>query len=643
MSVDDDQSGESRFDRAIRAVDERRSSLEKDFRIENFVFAERIDPVTSGTLKGIQPTGKMTLIPKAVREAVGRFSRESTPLVFLFSDGIENGGGGEGSEPSSLRTSGGRGGREGHYTLHTIGVGSNLRDNPEFRDIQIIGMEAPAQVSVRNRMTINATIRAIGLDGRVVKAQLFDGQTPLGEQELTLTSTQTGESLSFEHVPTTPGRHTYTIQVEPVAGEALTLNNVRSVTAVVLSKKIRVLYVEGSMRPEYGGITDRFLAKDPDLEFCTLLRTKAGAFTRRSNVDSHETLPESAEDFAKSDVFILGDFDASYWKEGALDHLVERLREGAGLIMIGGSHTLGGGGYAESALAPVAPVDFGPRSIGDVKIPFLPQLTPEGRVHPIFANIVGFFPTQTSSPTIPGLPELNGCSRIVAARPGATVLATLPLQFPGGDHEIEENEKEGGSEADDESGDGDRIVGSVRGESVEMEGGSEGAMPVLAVQPVGEGRFAVFCGDTTRNWQQAPAVLGQESPFIRFWGQMVRWAAGREDSTLSGRTTLLAEVDRPQYALRDPISITATLRAADGEGIANAPVTVKLYRRESVDATTGGLIGDTTGSTIGDKNGTEPEAELTMAPVAGSAGRYTATYHPTGSGWLEIVVSASGL
>ena len=50
---------------------------------------------------------------------------------------------------------------------------------------------------------------------------------------------------------------------------------------------------------------------------------------------------------------------------------------------------------------------------------------------------------------------------------------------------------------------------------------------MLAVQPVGKGRAAVFTSDTTRNWQQVPRAMDQESPFARFWGQMIRWLANR--------------------------------------------------------------------------------------------------------------------
>ena len=43
--------------------------------------------------------------------------------------------------------------------------------------------------------------------------------------------------------------------------------------------------------------------------------------------------------------------------------------------------------------------------------------------------------------------------------------------------------------------------------------------------------------DTTRNWQQAPRALDQESPFSRFWGQTVRWLANRRTSRDRGRAS----------------------------------------------------------------------------------------------------------
>ena len=128
---------------------------------------------------------------------------------------------------------------------------------------------------------------------------------------------------------------------------------------------------------------------------------------------------------------------------------------------------------------------------GEYALAFLPVLMPDGVIHPIFANVVQFFPTkQQPEPRQAGLPLLDGCTRIAGAKPGATVLAVHP---------------------------------------------GEGNMPVLATQPVGKGRSAVFIGDTTRKWQQGPRALNQDSPFLQFWGQMVRWLAGWYGARGAGR------------------------------------------------------------------------------------------------------------
>ena len=43
---------------------------------------------------------------------------------------------------------------------------------------------------------------------------------------------------------------------------------------MVVEPGMRVLYLEGTLRAEYGALVDRFLAKDPDLEFYSLVQTR---------------------------------------------------------------------------------------------------------------------------------------------------------------------------------------------------------------------------------------------------------------------------------------------------------------------------------------------------------------------------------
>jgi hypothetical protein len=220
------------------------------------------------------------------------------------------------------------------------------------------------------------------------------------------------------------------------------------------------------------------------------------------------------------------------------------------------------------------PVSVGGREIGQLAEPFLPSLTPAGRRHPIFANIVGFFPSQNAGPEIDGLPPLEGCVRVDAARPGATVLAVHPHQTAG-----------------------------------------PTPMPVMAVQPVGEGRAAVLTADTTRPWHQAMRALDRESPFLRFWGQTARWLAGTSDDVETG-PGIVATSDKAQYEPESTTTLSAVVRGAEGQGATGAKVVAQID----------GPDGQTT--------------RLEMAAVPGPAGNYEVRFEPPRSGRYEVVVEA---
>ncbi len=324
-------------------------------------------------------------------------------------------------------------------------------------------------------------------------------------------------------------------------------------------------------------LVQRFLSKDPDLEFCALVQTRPNVYLQRTNIEGLKLdgIPTDPAVLQRFDVFLIGDLDATYWKSAAMNALVERLRGGAGLIMVGGYHSLGPGGYAGSALETLLPVVVGKREIGQVTDPFLPELTPEGRSHPIFTNIAHFFPVvgNTAAPRTGGLPMLDGCTRVEAAKPGASVLAVQPAS------------------------------------------GSGRPMPVLAVQPFGKGRTAVFSADTTRNWQQGPRGLDQETPFLRFWGQVVRWLANRNEA-VKAEAGVTARADKASYQPDEAVGIVATVRAQDGEGTDKAEVTAQATRA-------GGGV-----------------ETVALYPSAGSTGNYGGTFEPKQPGTYQFVVSA---
>jgi len=567
MSIADDASGVTRFNQARQQIEHWWDQLDEDFNLQLIEFSERARPLDEVTqLIGLAPEGKATSLSRALDAAARKLPRRDVEAVIMVSDGIHNSAG----KPEEVALSIG-------IPVHTVGVGASLRSDVSYRDVQVTAMDCPDRLMLNNKARITASVEGVGLAGRVVNVILEDDGQTLEETELRLDDVEGSQEVEFEIRPTVEGRHTYTVRVPPVGKERgeekIEENNQRSAVALVVEPGIRVLYLEGTLRAEYGALVQRFLSKDPDLEFCALLQTRTNVFLKRSNMEGLElsSIPSDPESVNNFDVFIFGDLDSSYIRPEQQELFVQRIRDGAGLVMLGGYHSLGPGGYAGTPLGEILPVLLADRDTGQVTDPFLPTLTPDGARHPIFANIADFFAAQGGGPKVAGLPPLNGSTRVGPARPGATVLATCPL------------------EAD--------------------------PMPVLAVQPVDKGRTAVFSGDTTRNWQQGPRALDQDSPFLQFWGQMVRWLAGRT-SEVTAEAGIVASTDKGYYEPEERITVSAVVRGQEGEGTDAAAVVAKVRG----------------------PGGRTDEVEMTVVP--GPGGHYGGTYEPTTAGGYEIAVEA---
>ena len=90
------------------------------------------------------------------------------------------------------------------------------------------------------------------------------------------------QEVVFDFRPTIKGRHIYKVRVPPLAKEKIVENNQRTAMSMVVEPGIHVLYLEGTLRAEDGALVNRFLAKDPDLEFCALVQTRANLFLKRT-------------------------------------------------------------------------------------------------------------------------------------------------------------------------------------------------------------------------------------------------------------------------------------------------------------------------------------------------------------------------
>ena len=563
MSIADSASGVPRLDQARQWVESWWEKLGEEFELHLIVFSDQPTTLKDvGQLAALRADGKATSLARALRKAAREAPKANLEAVILFSDGIHNSAGKPVEEA----------GRMG-VVVHTVGVGASLRSDVSYRDIQVTGMDCADRLMLNNVAKITASVEGIGLAGRVVKVVLQEDDQQLEEKELTLDEIEGSQQVEFQFRPTSKGRHVYKVSVAPASEEKIVENNERSAIALVIEPGIRVLYVEGTIRAEYGALVGRFLSKDPDLEFCALMQTRPNVFAMRSNIENFQldSIPSDPATINTFDVFIFGDLDGSYFRAQQQELILKRIRDGAGLVMLGGYHSLGPGGYAGTPLGDALPVLVGGREIGQMNDLFLPVLSPDGTHHPIFANIAGFFPTRQGAPKVAGLPPLKGCTRVQGPRPGATVLATCPL---------------------------------------------EGDMPVLAVQPVEKGRTAVFTGDTTRRWQQGPKAMGEESPFLRFWGQMVRWLAGRSEE-VKREASVVGITDKGSYEPEEVIRISAIVRNSEGEGTTKAKVEAKIRGP-----------------------GGRPDL-VTLSTVPGPAGHYSGVFEPKVAGPYEVEVEAT--
>jgi uncharacterized membrane protein len=206
-------------------------------------------------------------------------------------------------------------------------------------------------------------------------------------------------------------------------------------------------------------------------------------------------------------VVIVEDVDYSGLNAATWQAIAERVRRGMGFAMLGGYHSFGPGGFRDTAIGNLLPIDIGPaqrQSFGetlreDVHLAGPVQMRPAaplGARHPIMqlegseVRVQGSDQNSERNPEPRTLnpwlqlPPLDGANRfdLRELKPNALVLA----------------------EADDPA-----------------------RHPLLVAGQSGDGRTLAFAGDSTWRWP----MLGFGDAHRRFWRQCVLWLAKKDEQT----------------------------------------------------------------------------------------------------------------
>ena len=486
-----------------------RKALGDRFLVRYFRFSTATQRIASAD--DVTFDGTSTRLGDAVEHA--RQELEAVPLsgLVVFTDGADNARTPLGDELLSLRAR--------SVPVFTVGIGRDKFD----KDIEIRRVETARTALKGSALMADVLVRQRGYGGQKVPLVVEDDGRVIASQDVKLPSDGDLAPVRVHVALNDAGARTLTFRIAPQAGEQVTQNNSQQALVVVRDRREKILYVEGEPRSEMAFIR-RAVASDSNLQLVTLQRTAENTF-QRFDVDNGEELaggfPKTREELFRYRGIILGSVDASLLTRDQLQMLADFVSvRGGGLLLLGGRHAFGEGGYTGTPLAPVMPVVIGGEAVPD-SLTFLAdikaELTPAGAA----SAATQVAPTEDkSSERWKALPAVTSVNFLRGIKPGAVVL--LNGVVPEG----------GRAEAP--------------GEHVRHY-----EQPVLCYQRFGKGIAIALPIQDTFQWKMGAEVAVDDPTFVTFWRQLLRWLT----SDVPNRITVTSQSD--VTGVREPIALNA--------------------------------------------------------------------------------------
>ena len=535
MTIADGGAGATRRQAMIQSFEKNELLLKKlrdQVEVRFIDFAGEQTPITEPR---DNPDGTQTAIGKILDEVRREDSGKRLISVVLMSDGAQRATGEDDLDP---RIAARRLAEQKSVPIQPILIGTSALDSAGF-DVSVEDLLVPSQLFEKKTVPVKANLRIVGAQGREVTVRLLledrAGKAP--QESGTLKSViATADSkpllivkpkknsetipieLSFQAKLT--GEYRIAVLAEPLDGEIKTNNNQRETLITIRKGGLRIAYFDRADHVEQKFLRRLNLTDQIQLDFNVVPSGKAQAIYR---------LPADIMDAGKYDAYVIGDLPASVFQKPTdlLGRLANRVREGAGLMMIGGVHNFGTGGYSETPLKDLLPVRLNKSDIRDddkidrtqhYEKPLQMLPTREGLRHYVMQ-----ISTDNSEKKWAELPPWTGAVKLTAKSGAVAILA---------------------KSADD--------------------------IPLLFAADTGGGRVLAMAGDETWKWH----LHGFADVHQRFWQQTMMWLSHKENDNQQAVWVL---VNPRNFAPRQRVPIAFGARAANGVPVSDAEfkITVK--------------------------------------------------------------------
>ncbi len=530
-------------------------------------FGSLLEPASWQDLDAaVRPRDDETRLAAALESLVEADVGERLGAVVVVSDGAES----DEIDPAFVAAESLRGVR-----VHTVSVGAD----EQLRDDALVSLEGDRVGFLRRPAQVRVGLRVSGGGDRNIPVTLYEGNEVVAEQVAHVAEGET-TTVVLPFVPRRLGRGVYRVAIPVEADDDVPANNERAFLIHVQRDKLRVLLVAGHPTWDVRFLRS-FLERDPGIDLISFFILRTTSDLTMAPPDELALIPFPTDELFREhlgsfDVVVFQDFDyGPYQMASYLPRIRAYVERGGSFAMVGGEKSFASGGYADTPIADILPVDLpridDPQPGLDERLvtlgSYAPEVDAERIRHPLVA--LGADPTATASAWA-RLAPLEGANLVDGVRAGAQVLLSHPR------------------------------ARARRG----------GKLPLLVTGTFGQGRVLALTTDTSWRWGlPSGGVSGDATAHERFWDRSLRWLS-RDPSLEPAHVT----TDRERYGPEATVRVRAHLRDARYQPLSLRSVRLALLDAAGAETSGADVVLDAEG---------QAEVEL-LGPTAAGAYRAVA-------------------